>query len=260
MSEYVCEAVQRRIGHRRASVISGAVRERTFNGTTEEIILSDKKAHDHGFFKLNAAKQSAMEDSGWLIGVGLGFGDFQTGLTRALEKTMASEGGSERKKLKLPQALNRCKGMFMRAHEKGARVIFIGNGGSAAIASHLAVDYTKNGGIRSIAFNDAATLTCMANDFGYMHVFEKQLEYYGTKKDVAVLISSSGKSQNILNAAKQAMQMEMEIVTLSGMLDDNPLRGLGDVNFYVPSGDYGLVEITHLSLLHSITSITSANI
>lgn len=216
--------------------------------------MSDRKTIDHGFFVINRARQRAMQDSGHLVGNCIGFESFAHSLSEALSKTLATSGGYPSKKLKLPDAVGKIRQMFNTAHKKGRKVIFIGNGGSAAIASHLAVDYTKNGGIRSIAFNDAATLTCMANDFGYVEVFAKQLEYYAHRDDVAVLISSSGQSQNIIKAANKAMDLDMPMVTLSGMLDDNPLRSLGDVNFYVPSGDYGLIEITHLSILHSITS------
>ena len=63
-------------------------------------------------------------------------------------------------------------------HAAGNTVIFIGNGGSAAIASHMAIDYTKNGGIRAVAMNDGAALTCLSNDLGYENVFAKQLEMH----------------------------------------------------------------------------------
>jgi len=222
--------------------------------------MSDRNSTDHGFYKVNAVLQSGLEDSGHLVGVGNGFGGFQLGLSEALEKTHATTGGYPKKKLRMPEALTKAKAMFKRAHSTGHKVIFIGNGGSSAIASHMAVDFTKNGGIRAVAFNDAPTLTCLANDFGLPAVFAKQVEYYASKKDVIVLISSSGKSTNIVNAATAGMNLGCDMVTLTGMLEDNPLRGLGDVNFWVPSGDYGLIEITHLSILHSIVSVRSANL
>ena len=222
--------------------------------------MSDRTRIDHGFYRVNDATQKALDGSAWLVGVGIGYEGFKLGLQDALEKTKATSGGYPHKKLKTKDALLKMKLMFRKSHDKGRRVIVIGNGGSSAIASHIATDYTKNAGIRTIAFNDSPTITCMANDFGYPEVFAKQLEYYAHKDDIAVLISSSGKSHNILNAAVKAMDMKMQIITFTGMLESNPLRGYGDINFWVPSGDYGLVEITHLSLLHSITSIVSANL
>lgn len=135
------------------------------------------------------------------------------------------------------------------------KVILIGNGGSSAIASHIATDYSKNGGIRTIAFNDAPTLTCLANDFGTDEIFAKQLEYYALPGDVVIIVSSSGKSGNILRAAEQAFVMGLTLVTFSGMNPNNVLRQKGLMSFFVPAKDYGLVELTHLALLHSIVSV-----
>lgn len=159
----------------------------------------------------------------------------------------------------LDDAITRLRHYIKQRTKKGSKVIFIGNGGSAAIASHMAVDWTKNGGIRAIALNDAPTLTCLANDFGYENVFAKQLEYYAAPGDVVIIVSSSGKSENIVRAAKacdlDALQ-GIKLVTLSGMNPANYLRRLGDINFYVPVADYGLVELSHLCILHSIVSVT----
>ena len=135
---------------------------------------------------------------------------------------------------------------------KASRIVFIGNGGSAAIASHMAIDYTKNAGKEAISFNDASALTCVANDYGYVNVFSKQIEWHCKPTDVLVAISSSGKSQNILNGVYAAQGLSMPIITLSGFEKYNPLSCEGSVNFYVPSMDYGVVEITHLSILHSL--------
>jgi D-sedoheptulose 7-phosphate isomerase len=137
-------------------------------------------------------------------------------------------------------------------HSLGRKVIIIGNGGSASIASHMAIDFTKNGGIRTIALNDAAALTCTGNDFGYDHGFERMLEVYGDRGDTLIAISSSGKSQNILNAATAAVLGGIPVITFSGFEPNNPLRQSGYLNFYVPAGDYGSVEVTHLALLHAI--------
>lgn len=174
---------------------------------------------------------------------------------RAVEITEAERDRSGEEVLDLSKQLRECAAMFRGVHEIGGRVIFIGNGGSSAIASHMAVDWTKNGGIRSMALNDAPTLTCLANDFGYDNVFSKQLEYQATDRDAVVLISSSGRSPNIFNAATKAKEIGATTVTFSGMDPNNRLRKQGNVNFWVPAKDYGIVEIAHLMLLHSIVSV-----
>ncbi len=132
------------------------------------------------------------------------------------------------------------------------KIVFVGNGGSAAIASHMAIDYSKNGGMRALAFNDGAALTCLSNDLGYDKVFSTQVDLHGRAGDLLVAISSSGQSPSILNAVESGRARGMEIVTFSGFRADNPLRRLGDVNFFVDSDRYGFVEIAHLTLIHAI--------
>ncbi len=130
--------------------------------------------------------------------------------------------------------------------------MIVGNGGSASIASHMAIDYSKNGGIPAIAFNDPAGLTCLANDLGYEEVFSHQIRMLGRPGDFLCAISSSGRSTNILNAVETARKKNIEILTLSGFSDTNPLRSMGDMNLYLGSAVYGFVEIGHLTLCHAI--------
>jgi D-sedoheptulose 7-phosphate isomerase len=137
----------------------------------------------------------------------------------------------------------------------GNSLIFIGNGGSASIASHQAIDYLKNGGIRALALNDSAALTCLSNDCGYAEVFAKQIEKHGRAGDMLVAISSSGQSANILNAVEAARTRRMAVATFSGFSPQNPLRMLGDMNFYVESDQYGFVELAHLTLIHAILDV-----
>jgi D-sedoheptulose 7-phosphate isomerase len=136
--------------------------------------------------------------------------------------------------------------------QAGRKVIFIGNGGSAAIASHQALDYWKNGGMRAIAFNDSSLLTCIGNDFGYPHVFEKPVEMFADHGDVLIAISSSGQSENIVLGSKTGLAKGCDLITMSGFKPDNPLRSMGCLNFYAASSSYGYVEIIHLALCHCI--------
>jgi D-sedoheptulose 7-phosphate isomerase len=131
-------------------------------------------------------------------------------------------------------------------------VMFVGNGGSAGIAGHLAIDFAKNGGVRAVTFNDPSSLTCLGNDLGYDQVFAKQVEMQAIAGDVLIAISSSGGSKNILNAAHVAAKLKCEVVTLSGFSAGNELRKLGDVNFFVDSAVYGFVETAHQAILHAI--------
>jgi len=132
------------------------------------------------------------------------------------------------------------------------KVMFVGNGGSAGIAGHMAIDFAKNGGVRAITFNDASSLTCLGNDLGYDQVFAKQVEMQGLGGDVLIAISSSGESKNILCAAEMAATKGCAVITLTGFSPGNALRRLGAVNFYVNSGVYGFVETAHQTILHAI--------
>ena len=134
----------------------------------------------------------------------------------------------------------------------GRKLIFIGNGASAAMASHMAADFLKNGGMRTICFNDGPLLTCMGNDYGYRHVFEKPIEIVTDAGDILVAISSSGKSENILRGVEAAKVKNCAIITLSGFDEANLLSRSGDINFYVPSPKYGPVEIAHQFIGHCI--------
>lgn len=137
----------------------------------------------------------------------------------------------------------------------GHKLMFIGNGASAACSSHMSTDFWKNGGMKALAFNDSSLLTCISNDYGYKHVFEKPIEMFASTGDLLIAISSSGKSENILRGVQAARVKECNVITLSGFNSDNPLSSMGDLNFYVPSHSYGPVEIIHHSICHCILDV-----
>lgn len=142
--------------------------------------------------------------------------------------------------------------VIVRNAKRGGKVLAVGNGGSSVIASHIAIDCWNNAGIRAMAFNDAALLTCISNDFGYENVFEKPIAFFADENDTLIAISSSGQSENILRAAKAARHRGCTVITLSGFRPNNPLRRLGDYNLYVPASEYGFVEVIHQYLCHCL--------
>jgi len=177
-------------------------------------------------------------------------GRFFETLARALESVEVSDDGGRR--FPFGTGLARAVDLLVGQTERGRKIMFVGNGASAAISSHQSVDYWKTGGMRAVAFNDPALLTCVGNDFGYPSVFEKPIEMFADPGDVLIAISSAGQSENILRAARKAREKACRVLTMSGFNADNPLRTLGELNFYVPSKSYGHVEITHLSLCHGM--------
>lgn len=158
--------------------------------------------------------------------------------------------GVKNKIISLGQAVSLICPLLRACARLGNKVILVGNGGSASIASHIATDLLKNCRIPALVFSDASLLTCVSNDLGYPAVFKKPIEIMAQKGDILIAISSSGKSENILQAALTAKNKGCFIVTLSGFKRNNPLRKLGKINFYVPSCAYGFVEIAHLFICH----------
>jgi len=133
-----------------------------------------------------------------------------------------------------------------------SQVFFIGNGGSAAIASHMTADFMKNGGMRTYSLYDNAVTTCMGNDYSYEYVFSKPLEFLANPGDLLVAISSSGNSKNIVRAVRAAKGKGASVITFTGFQPDNQTRRLGDISVYVPSEKYGIVESIHNLILQQV--------
>lgn len=131
-----------------------------------------------------------------------------------------------------------------RAGDHG-KVIFVGNGGSAAIASHAALDFTKQGGVRAVTLNEATLITCFANDYGYESWVARALERWAHPSDLLVLVSSSGRSANIVNGGLYAKGTGLPIVTFTGFSEDNPVHQLGDIRFWLNSRAYNVIECVH---------------
>ena len=133
---------------------------------------------------------------------------------------------------------------------RGGEIHFAGNGASASMASHCAADLAKNGCLRTRLCTDLSLITAVGNDLAYEEVFAAPLRVTMRTGDMVVLISSSGRSPNVLNAASVARALGGLVVTLSGFSPDNPLRCCGDLNFYLPAQTYGNVESCHAAVLH----------
>lgn len=142
--------------------------------------------------------------------------------------------------------------LFSDIKKSGNQVFFIGNGGSAAIASHMTADFMKNGGMKTYSLYDNSVTTCMGNDYGYEFIFSRPLEFLANEGDLLVAISSSGNSQNIVNAVQTAQKKGMKIVTLSGFQRQNKISSMGIYNIHVPVSRYGMVESIHNLILQQI--------
>lgn len=129
-------------------------------------------------------------------------------------------------------------------------IYLIGNGASASMASHMAADLAKNAQLHTEVFSDLSLVTAISNDMGYEHVFSEPLLRRARRGDMLVAISSSGRSPNILAGVEVANRLKLKVVTLSAMDGNNPLRGAGSLNIYVPAKVYGYAESCHAAILH----------
>ena len=156
--------------------------------------------------------------------------------------------------------LIKVKDLIIKTKKNNSRVLIFGNGGSAAIASHVSVDLTKNLKVKAMNFNEADLITCFSNDYGYEKWIEKTIEFYADKKDILILISSSGKSKNMINACKAAKKKKIsKIITFTGNKKNNPLNKLGDINFWVDSNIYNHIENIHQVWLLGICDLIKLN-
>ena len=152
--------------------------------------------------------------------------------------------------------LLKVRDLLLKISNVNKKVLIFGNGGSAAIASHFSVDLTKNAKLRCVNFNESSLITCFANDYGFEHWAEKAVDFYGDEGDLLIVISSSGQSNNMLNAVKAARKANFDsVITLSGFSEDNPLNNLGDINLWVNNKSYNFVENVHQIWLLAITDL-----
>ena len=175
-------------------------------------------------------------------------------LVKIIGNTIAVDA-STGNRLSYADAISCLVDLFSEKKRKGSHIFFIGNGGSAAIASHMTADFMKNGGMNTYCLYDNAVMTCMGNDYGYEHVFSKPLDFLLREDDLLLAISSSGRSENILNAVNVAHKKKADVVTFTGFGEGNPVMCSGDVNVYVPCDKYGIVESIHNLMLQEIVDV-----
>lgn len=147
------------------------------------------------------------------------------------------------------------------ARQRGAQIFFIGNGGSAATASHFANDISIGTRVTDKPFkaislaDNIAIITAVGNDDGYEQIFTKQLQNFAQSGDLLVAISASGNSPNIIHSVKYAREKGLKVIGLTGF-DGGKLRELSDIKIHVQTqkGEYGPVEDVHMFVDHLIGS------
>jgi D-sedoheptulose 7-phosphate isomerase len=138
-----------------------------------------------------------------------------------------------------------------RAHEDGYKLIFVGVGADAGSASHMAIDFSKNGNVRALSFDAATAITCLGNDLGFEVLFAKQFELHARAGDIAIIIGGRGTDATVLNAAKAARKLGLKVMTIVASLEPSPLSELGDLNFTLATDRSDVATIAQLALCHS---------
>ena len=141
--------------------------------------------------------------------------------------------------------------------KKGNKISLFGNGGSAADAQHIAAEIvgrykTERKGLSAIALTtDTSALTAISNDYGYLHVFDRQVEALANEGDVLIGISTGGSSANVVNALKIAKDLGCKSIGFSGK-DGGEFNNLCDVNIVVPAEDTPRIQEMHIVIGHTI--------
>ncbi len=149
--------------------------------------------------------------------------------------------------------------LIKKTIKNNGKIYIIGNGGSSSIASHVSVDFAKVARIPSSTFNNANLITCFANDYGYENWVTEAIKAYTKKNDMIILLSSSGTSKNIVNAAKYCKKKSLKLITFSGFNKNNSLSKLGKVNFHINSDQYNFIEMSHHIILVYLVDLFAKN-
>ena len=157
-------------------------------------------------------------------------------------------------------AVVRAADAILDAYAAGGKVLTFGNGGSAADAQHFAAELVgrferDRPGMPAIALTtDTCTLTSVANDYGFDRIFARQIEALGRSEDVAVAISTSGESPNVIEGLREAAARGMRTIALTGR-NGGPLGAMAEIHINVPHDITCRVQEVHMTLLHAICGI-----
>ena len=157
------------------------------------------------------------------------------------------------------QSITKSYMQILKVKKNKGKILVFGNGANISNAAHFATDMTKNGKIETMALNDPNLITCFSNDYGYENWVTEAIKSYTNKNDMIILISSSGVSKNIINAAKYCKLKSIKLITLSGFDKNNPLSKLGNVNFHISSNHYNFIEMSHHIILVYLVDYFASN-
>ena len=142
----------------------------------------------------------------------------------------------------------------------GNKLLFCGNGGSAAESQHMAAEYcatlnhhNPRKGFKALALSvDTSLITAWSNDFGFEGIFERQVETLGEENDILICCSTSGTSKNIIKAAIEAKRKKMHVLAFTGNSKENKLSDIADLSFIAPSSKTAMIQEMHTIIGHEV--------
>ena len=149
--------------------------------------------------------------------------------------------------------------------ESGGKLIFFGNGGSAAAPQHLSTELTvkfskERDPIPAIALTtDTSALTAIGNDLGFDKIFSRQIEALGCPNDIVIAISTSGKSKNVIEAVKTANSMGIKVVAFTGISGDKLVQ-LSDVSIQIPTDTVSRIQEMHITIGQMLCNALEKNL
>ncbi len=159
-----------------------------------------------------------------------------------------------------PEKIKESAQLIINCIRNNNKVLLCGNGGSATQCSHIAAEFVgrfkkERKGLPAIALTtNTSNLTAIGNDYGFDKIFERQVEALGNKGDILLAISTSGNSQNVLNAMKKARNNGMKIIGLWGK-GGGKSKGIADIEIVIPSDNTPRIQEAHITILHIICEL-----
>ena len=143
--------------------------------------------------------------------------------------------------------------------KKDSKVMIFGNGAGASIASHFANDLTNASRIRAMSYDNTSQITCLSNDYQFKNWIQKTIEFYANKNDLIILLSASGNSQNMINAARYCKAKKINYFSITGFKRDNKLNKNSFNKIWINSMVYNFVEMGQLFILLTVVDFFSQN-
>ena len=155
----------------------------------------------------------------------------------------------------LHEMLERSMQLIADAKDRGGKIMVVGNGGSAGIASHAAIDFSKQAKVPAMTLHDVALVTALSNDYGYEYWVQKTIEYYSKPNDLLIVLSVSGESPNLVNGVNYALQQNLKVISFTGKKSTNTIKQLSTIGFFVNSKSYNIVEGLSMMWLTTIVDM-----